>query len=376
MKILILSAAIGGGHMQAAYAIKESLLNAPFNAEAVIVDAFEYINPLLSEMIINSYLGTIKHTPKIYELLYDLSSSSSKANHLKKMLNTIFSDKVKKIINTHQPDIIICTHSFPLMVVSMLKGKGIINIPVMAVITDYTVHSSWINPHVNAYITGDNTLKFYFKENHIITGQNIIYPLGIPVESKFNIPVNRKEIQNKHHLNNHFTVILMGGSLGLGEIEDIFDDILRSSMNIQLIAVTGKNEVLKNTLIEHNNELNTNVNAHILGFTNKMSELMSIANLIVSKPGGLSATEAIIKHVPMIIPSYIPGQEEENTEFLLNNGLALKAKAPFTVRNLIAMCLEDDTRLKEIQNTMHRFAKPHAAEDIAALIKKMVEGKE
>lgn len=365
-KVLILSASTGGGHNRAAQAIKEELLKKDIDGE--IIDSLKFVSPTIDRIISKGYEKSAIYTPQAYGNLYkisDLKITKSELNRnlvLKYMIR-----KINKLIIEKKPHAIIGTHPFPLMAVSKLKEKNIINIPIISILTDYTIHSTWIQNEIDSYIVGDEFVKQLLIEEGI--SENKIYPHGIPIEKSFvNINKTKDDIRREFNLDNKFTVLLMGGSFGAGNIKSAFLEILDIDKDFQIIVVTGRNVSLKYKIERMLSTYETNKKVIILSFTNKMSELLSVSDILITKPGGLTTTESLLKELPMIIPYYIPGQEGENLDFLLNSGVALKTTEKYNLKVLTKFLLENPDRLNQLRNNIKNIKKPNSAEDIANLV--------
>ncbi|OPJ54706.1 MGDG synthase family glycosyltransferase [Alkalithermobacter paradoxus] len=364
-KVLILSASTGGGHNRAAKALEESLLSRNIACETV--DSLKFISPTIDKIISKGYEKSAIYTPKAYGKVYrisDLTVSKSEMNRnifLKYMMI-----KINKLISEKKPDAIIGTHPFPLMAVSKLKKKNKFNIPIISILTDYTIHSTWVQDEIDSYIVGDEFVKQLLIEEGI--HKDKIHPFGIPIEKSFLNIKDINSVKKEFGLEDKFTVLLMGGSFGAGNVKDAFLDLLNVNHDIQIIVVAGRNESLKEKIEKIMQYRDIDKKVVLLSFTDKISELMSISDVLISKPGGLTTTEALLKEIPMIIPYYIPGQEEENIDFLLNNGLAMKTTPKYDLNVLIQILIENPCRLNNIKNNMNMIKKVDSSEKIADLI--------
>ncbi|SHH29906.1 MGDG synthase family glycosyltransferase [Tepidibacter thalassicus] len=363
-KVLILSASTGGGHNRAAKAIKEEISTK--NIQCEIIDSLKFVSPTIDKIISKGYEKSAMYTPKAYGTIYKISDLKITKNEIKSnlILNYMIK-KLRKLIHEKKPDAIIGTHPFPLMAICNLKKNNIINIPIISILTDYTIHSTWIQNEIDCYIVGDEFVKYLLIEEGI--NKNTIYPYGIPIEKSFLID-NKKEIKKELNLDDKFTIVLMGGSFGAGNIKEAFLDLLEINRDFQIIVITGKNISLKEKIEKTLSSYKTNKKIVVLPFTNKMNDILSICDILITKPGGLTTTEALIKEVPMIIPYYIPGQEEENLDFLLNNGVALKTTEKYNLKMLIKLLIDNPDRLNNLKSNIQKIKKLNSAENIANLI--------
>ena len=367
MNILFLSVSAGGGHGRAAEAVKERIdLKYP-SSRTMIVDALKYISPLVDRLIMGSYINTIKKTPNIYRKLYRLSEYDSNIINISNNIFGALSGKLQSLINNFNPSAIVCTHPITLQMVSYLKKRNNIFCPVIAVITDFTEHILWRQDGIDAYVVGHE----FIKEKMIDTGisPSIIHNLGIPVSMAFLERKNKKKLLNKLGLNDHPTALIMGGSLGFGEMYTAFQILQKSKKVSQIIAITGKNQKLK-TQLENSSQVKDK-KVKILGYTNLVADYMEVSDFIITKPGGLTISEALIKELPIFIMSPIPGQEEKNAQFLVNSGAAVRITPEDNIDSILRQTLENPLRLRYMKEMSRSLAKPHAAEDIMLLLEEL-----
>ena len=398
-KVLIMSASTGGGHNRAARAIKEELTNKSIDGITIdceIIDSLKIVNGTMDKLISRGYEKSAKYTPKAWGGVYKLTESNliSRNEFKDNPLTSLISRKLKKLIEVKKPDLIIGTHPFPMIALSTLKKhtnacknhensilhdtlhKYYYNLsvpPLITVLTDYTTHSTWIQNEIDFYIAGHE----YVKELLIYDGvhPDKVKTFGIPVEKSFLSNRDRNTVLSEFGLDpEKFTVLLMGGSFGAGNIKETLDELLSIDRDFQVIVITGSNESLKEKLEKklaaHEDCYDKNI--LVLGFTNKMNDLLASVDVLVSKPGGLTTTEALLKDLPMIIPYYIPGQEEENLDFLSNCGAALRPTKKFTLTVLLKVLIDDPTRLTMLKNKIKSIRKSDSAQNIANLVEEIL----
>lgn len=398
-KVLIMSASTGGGHNRAARAIKEELSNKTIDGspiECEIIDSLKLVNSTMDKIISRGYEKSAIYTPKAYGSVYRFSETSiaSKNEFKDNPLTSFMAKKFRSLLDKSKPDLIIGTHPFPMIALSTLKKhtnackshensilhdtlhKHYYNLsvpPLITVLTDYTTHSTWIQNEIDFYIAGHE----YVKELLIYDGvdPDKVKTFGIPVEKSFLSNRDRNTVLSEFGLDpEKFTVLLMGGSFGAGNIKETLDELLSIDRDFQVIVITGRNENLKEKLekkLAIHEDCNDK-NILVLGFTNKMNDLLASVDVLVSKPGGLTTTEALLKDLPMIIPYYIPGQEEENLDFLSNCGAALRPTKKFTLTVLLKVLIDDPTRLTMLKNNIKSIRKSDSAQNIANLVEEIL----
>ena len=379
-KVLIMSASTGGGHNRAAKAMKDEIEKKCIDGEHItceIIDSLKLINTTMDKIISSGYEKSAKYTPKAWGGVYKMSDANIVSKHEYKgnLFNTLLASKLKKLLKERKPDLIIGTHPFPMIALSTLKKKypyrnafnSFFVPPLISDLTDYTAHSTYIQDEIDYYIAGDE----YVKEVLISEGVDgdKIKPYGIPVEKSFLEHREKSVVLEELGLApDKFTVLLMGGSFGAGNIKDTLKELLEIDRDFQIIVITGRNETLKEKLEKSLEKHTIDKNISILGFTQDMNDILSAVDIIVSKPGGLTTTECLLKELPMIIPYYIPGQEEENMDFLSNCGAALRTSKKFTISVLLKVLIDNPTRMKLLKNNIKSIKKQNTAEDIANLV--------
>lgn len=367
MKTLIFSISAGDGHRQTSLAIKDYILLNDKNSEVIIVDTLSYINPMLNKLVIGSYIKSLKINPSLYGKLYYKIDSSKKLSVLKgsSKLGRLFSLKLKKLIYEFNPDIIISTHPIPTEMLSMLKTRGNIQIPVITIITDYATHNFWLHKGIDAYIIPNNNMI----DEMIAKGvsKNRIYDLGIPVSPNFLKKYDKSITLKSLNLSPmKFTILVMGGSLGMGKITELYKELDKIKVDIQIIIVTGKNNRLYYQLMKLKS--NCSKETRVLKYTREINKYMQACDVLITKPGGITITEAMSSSIPLILFSPIPGQEEKNINFLVKNNLAISLDDIKKCQNTINNLITNPEYLQKIKQNYVNYIKPHSGNDIYNLI--------
>ncbi len=370
MKVLILYVSVGTGHMKAAEALKESIEKQFSGWSVDILDTLKYINPIVDKIVVGSYLGALKRSPGLYSRLYTASGTGTGIYDMSKALNRLLSFKLNSLINDYRPSAVVSTHPFPMQMLSSLKEKNKINIPTIAILTDYVVHSLCLDNGMDAFIVANDLMKTEMIARGI--PGSIIFPYGIPVSPKFLTRVDKTKLKQELGLDNKFTVLVMGGGMGFGNIDSTMTSLLNCDIDLQIIAVTGTNQKLKNQLEQ--SAASSNKKVLILSYTDKINELMDISDLLITKPGGMTISEALVKGLPIFIISPIPGQEEGNASFLIRSGAANKIDDSAQLVSVLSQVANDPLTLKAMRENSKFLGKPHSANDIATLLGKLVLG--
>lgn len=354
LKVLIFSISIGSGHDSVANALAQEIKTQSPDSQVLIVDTFKYINPILNKVVVGSYMETIKFTPKVWGYLYDQAEDGERLVDIGQILSKLLSPKLDQLLMDFKPDVLMCSHAFPVGILSVLKTKKNLKQPLVACITDYTVHSFWIHPQVDLFVIPEEDLTYRFLEEKV--DLNKVKPHGIPIRPQFLEVPTKKEIRRKLGLSAKQTILVMGGGLGLGKIEAVVNELLSES-DLQIMVITGSNVRLKDNLelLQKDNRL------HVFGFVENVAELMAAADMIVTKPGGITCAEALAMELPLIIISPLPGQEDRNTDYLINKGVAIKIrKVEHLVRELNSLC-NNPLRLRHMKEMAIYLKKPDAA---------------
>ena len=387
-KVLIMSASTGGGHNRAARAIKEELESRTIDnmsIECEIVDSLKLVNNTMDKVISGGYEKSALYTPKAYGSVYRFSETSlaSKNEFKGNPLTSLMARKFKHLLNDSSPDLIIGTHPFPMIALSTLKKNNNIHSlsrsesfykstkvdipPMISVLTDYTTHSTWIQNEIDYYIVGHE----YVKELLVYEGVDSekVKAFGIPVEKSFLSHRDRETVLTELGLSpEKLTVLLMGGSFGAGNIKETLEELLTVDRDFQILVVTGRNEHLKDRLSKMLDSTIHNKNICLLGYTNKMNDILASIDVLISKPGGLTTTEALLNDVPMIVPYFIPGQEEENLDFLTNCGAALRTTKKYSLPVLLKVLIDDPSRLDSLRKNIKSIRKFNSAVNISNLV--------
>ena len=383
MKILIFYASYGGGHLNAAKSINDYIISNYPNYDVELIDCMKYVNKTIEKLTTAAYREMAKKAPWAWGKIYSDSQKGPLA-HLSSRSNKIMAIKLLRLLREKQPDVIISTHPFGSQMCSYLKRKNKITAKIATIMTDFSPHDQWLVGHefTDYFFVANDKMKNYLISKGI--AENKVFVTGIPISNRFLKTYNKKEILDTYNLSeDKFTVLFFGGGeFGLGKTKtaEIFESFVQESLKekIQIIAIAGKNPKMKasfkeivskysvNTTTTNTTDITNNVK--ILEFTNQVPELMSISDLVVTKPGGLTTSESLASHLPMLIINPIPGQEEENAEFLEDKGIAIWLRKNDDSKLIIENLLADNKKLNLMKENTKLLAKPHSTETICKMI--------
>lgn len=369
MKVLIFYAAYGGGHLSAARSIKQYLDSNFDNMETELVDCVKYINKGLDKITTLAYKEMAKKAPWAWGEIYNHSQKGT-MSHISNGANKIMSIKLYKLFEEFKPDIVISTHPFGSQMTAYLKSKGKTNCILASVMTDFASHDQWLVGH--EYIDHIFVSHEGMKKDIISKGVKAskIHATGIPLSNRFLEHFDRKKIKSSFDLDINKKTILFfgGGEFGLGKDKTL--KILKAFMDnikdeYQIIAISGKNAKMQEKFTEL---VGDNPNVQVYGFTNEVPELMSISDLVVTKPGGLTITESLASGLPIVVINPIPGQEVENAEFLEKKGVAVWIRKTEDPQQAVAELLSNPEQIKHMKIRSKLMAKKHSTEDICKII--------
>ena len=369
---MILSASVGAGHVRAADALEHAFKKARAAAEVRHVDVLQLTNKLFRRLYAKAYLDLVNSSPELLGWFYDYLDTPWKYDQRRLILDKLNTRPFVKFLHEFEPDMIVCTHFLPAEIVSWLKAENRLTCPQAIVVTDLDVHAMWLCRNYEHYFvaveeTRQHLMKLGVPDNKVTVS-------GIPIDPVFAEKKDPREMRRKHGLSQDVTMILLSaGGFGVGPVEHLLQALLEMEHRAQVIAVCGRNEELK-TRIEHLNvqrPRSSRVAIKPIGFTTEMDEYMSAADIIVGKPGGLTTSEALAKGLLLVIVNPIPGQEERNSDHLLEDGVAIRCNNLPVLAYKIDRLLGDTKRLAAMRANVKRVARPNAARDIVKTLREL-----
>ena len=362
MNVLFLSVTAGGGHNTCAKAVDDYLKSR--DVKTYILDVYGYIHKMLGKTVSEVYSFSITKTPKLFGTLYDFEENNSAGIcNLMDNVNRIACKKITEFINENHIDAVICTHVFGGQLMTRLKRKGKVDVFTVGIITDYTIHPHWEDTNLNYYVIADEGLVRQAVERGI--PKEKLLPIGIPLNLKYSQHIDRAEARKMLGFDPEKPLIfLIMGSMGYGNISASVTELDRLDYDYQIAIVCGNNKRAKTNL----SKKTFKKNVEIYGFVDNVDLFLDAADLIITKPGGLTTTESLAKNVPMIFVDPIPGQEAKNVEFLLNNGLGIYVTKNYGLADAIDQLFRFPQRLDEIRTAIKRIAKPDSAKVLGDLV--------
>ena len=375
-RILVLSASVGAGHLRAAEAVELALRQTVPDAHVHNLDVLELTNRAFRRVYGKFYLDLVNHAPHALGYFYDLMDKPSRSgrnrgDRLRLVLEKLNLKKLKKLLTAEPWDLAINTHFLPAEIIASLRKRGKLDLPQVIVTTDFDTHRLWVNAPCERYFTATEEGAIYLR--HWGVPAEHIFVTGIPIHPVFSTPKDRLGCLGRHGLAQDRPILLqLSGGFGVGPIEKLFSTLLQVQKPIQLVTIAGRNEALREELAAIVPPPRHQVK--VLGFTKEIDELMQAADLVVTKPGGLTTSEVLAREAVMVIVNPIPGQESRNSDYLLENGAAIKVNNAATLPYKIDRILEEPARLERLRENVRRIARPQAAFAVVQSVLELVRG--
>ena len=367
-KILLLSVSAGAGHMRAAEAIRATAAQVASDIDVLHLDVMDYASAGFRKLYTDFYIKLVNHAPALWGYLYSASNEAqtdSKREKVRQALERFNARPLLKAIADFAPDAIICTHFLPAEMLSRLIRKERLHCPVWVQVTDFDLHRLWVHENMSGYFAANEEVAFRMQAHGI--SKEKIHVVGIPIMPAFAQPLARDTCAREFGLDPAKpTILLMGGGAGLGSLDTVAERLLAQNAAFQLIVLAGKNAHALAAL----QSLSKSYPGRLLpqGFTNQVERLMACADLVITKPGGLTTSECLAMGLPMIVNAPIPGQEERNADFLLEQGVALKAFDDVTLAYRVNYLLTHRDKLAEMHRKAQLIGHPDAATRVLQIV--------
>ncbi|OLS39494.1 hypothetical protein BTR22_01080 [Alkalihalophilus pseudofirmus] len=365
--ITIFSASIGHGHNEASKALKAQLEEEGRSVD--IVDTFHAIHPILHKSFVTVYLNMIKRAPTLWGSLYKYGAEHSWYLLVDK-LASLFCGRLNAIITTQNTSIMISTNPFVTSFLSIIKKKRCLDIPLYTIITDFDLHPGYVRPEVDAYFTGSPYHAEFAAEHNIPLEQ--IHFTGIPIKAIPEPLTPRTQMREELGLEPYTkTILITGGGLGLGKYNEIIRSLEEIKEPLQVLCMTGINQKVAKQL----QKVQSTHSIKVIEFTEIFLDYLRASDVVLSKAGGLTMSEALACETPMLIYNPVPGHEENNATLLSGLGAAVKADQLSEVTLLLEHILFNDTHYNTLVQNAKRSKKPDAAKQIARKIEHLQDTK-
>jgi processive 1,2-diacylglycerol beta-glucosyltransferase len=362
MRVLIPTITAGAGHLQAAVAIEEAWRSLRPGDEIRRVDVLDYTPKIYRTLYTKAYLKLIEHAPELYAMVFKKTDNPARIKELtrfRRRSSRVAAAKFVREMVAFRPDVLISPHYLPLEILGgvqtrLRRHKRIFPFTT-CVVTDFEAHALWMEPCVSLYCVAAEETKARLIARGV--ADDAVRVTGIPVAAKFAARVNAAAVRDQMQLRgDRPTLLVLGGGFGMGPVAEILRELGKVREPIQIVVVCGRNEALRKRLaaMEHRHP------TCVLGFATNMHELMAVADLILTKPGGLTTSEALAVGRPIFILNPIPGQEAANSDFLLEHGAGVKVNClediPFKIGQLLG-----SKKLVQMARAARLLGNPRAA---------------
>lgn len=362
-KVLILSASAGVGHVRAGQALEAAFRQANAGAEIRHVDTLAYTNALFRKLYADAYIKMVNKAPKVLGWLYDRLDQPGESRTVSGALNKLNTYRFRKMLKKYQPDIAVCTHFLPSEIIGRLLLKDALNCPLATVVTDMDAHAFWLSPGTDHYFVAIEETAEHLRQLGTPTDQ--VTATGIPIDPVFALAKDKQAMRRHYGLDEDRTTILVSaGGFGVGPLENMIVSLLKLNHPVQIIVICGRNEELQAKLAAQPAHRRHRVLP--VGFTKEMDRYMTASDILVGKPGGLTMSEALAKGLVFCIVNPIPGQEERNSDHLLEEGAAIRCNNLPALAWKLDHLLADPVRFRWMQQNVKRLSRPTAAADIVS----------
>jgi processive 1,2-diacylglycerol beta-glucosyltransferase len=363
--ILFLSACVGEGHTAAAQAVSAALLERVPDARCEVVDSYRYASNVFHRVASNGYIGIVKLLPQLYKFAYDQAERATKISAFKTWLHRYTALNLRHFVSELQPDVVVCTHAFPCGVMAEYKREFSDAPAVVGVVTDFVVHPFWIHRNIDRYSVATAAMRQTLVSRGVSPHRVVV--TGIPIDPRFGVETGKRRARQLIGLApDATTILLMGGGVGIGPLENALIAIDRLSASLQTVVVVGKNPALERRLRDVARDVHHRVK--VVGFIPNVYDYMRAADVLVSKPGGLTSSEALASGLPMIMLRPLPGQEERNTCYLEERGVGVRVERSRELTRTLERLLSSPSLLERMRRNAQTLAHPDAASAVAAMI--------
>src|ERR1700731_1208876 len=360
-RVLIMSTSAGTGHVRAAEALTKAFKENPYVGEVIHSDALHFTNKLFRDFYSKLYARLVQTAPEFLGWWYKESDEPWKTDGMRLMLDRLNTGPLVKFIRKFNPHITVCTHFMPAGIISHLIAKRILDAHLSIVVTDLDFHAMWLSRVFHRYFVAIEETKAHLGELGL--PKDRITVSGIPIDPEFATPIDRVATRMEYGLHpKRPTLLLSAGALGVGPAEFIVERLRFLRCKAQTIVLCGRNSETRDRVSEMVGE--NNENFKVFGYTSRMADLMKISDLFIGKPGGLTTAEALACGLPLVIVSPIPGQEERNSDHLLEDGAAVKCNEMTTIPYKIDNLLHDPVRLEAMRRKAFALSRPYAARTV------------
>jgi processive 1,2-diacylglycerol beta-glucosyltransferase len=362
-RILFLSASVGVGHTAAAAAVRRALAERHPSVESDTVDSYKYAASIFSKVVADGYIGMVKTVPQVYRYIYDRAERATQVGAFRTWVSQFTAANLRGLIGERRPSVVVCTHAFPCGVMAEYKRLYDPDLPVVGIVTDFVVHPFWIYRNVNAYAVATPEMRATLLARGVSADRIVVS--GIPVDPRFGRPrLGKADLRLALDLPaDRKLVLMMGGGVGIGPIELMMRALGQVPVPVAGAIIVGRNKPLERRVLAAAER--TEYPLRVFGFVDNVFDYMHASDVLLSKPGGLTSSEALAAELPMILVKPLPGQEERNTRYLVNRRAAIRTSGPEQLARALEELFSSPERYGQLRENMRALRHPDAAGVVA-----------
>jgi processive 1,2-diacylglycerol beta-glucosyltransferase len=377
-RILLLSVSAGAGHVRAAQALEAAAAALAQDGQAVEarhLDVMDYVPSSFRRIYADFYLRLITRHPQLWGMLYRITDDThpdALTQRMRRTIERLHTRRLRAAIAQFAPDAIVCTHFLPAELLARQIRKGRIRMPVWLQVTDFDLHRMWVIPGLAGYFAASPEIAQRMRAVGLPASR--VHTTGIPVMPAFAGPHDRRALAAGFGIDPaRPAYLVMGGGAGVGALDELADTLLSSAGDFQLVVLAGRNAAMLDRL----RALAASRHAGRLfpqGYTPHVDRLMACCDLAITKPGGLTTSECLAMGLPMIVNAPIPGQEERNADYLMEQGAAWKAIDAVSLAWRIARLQAEPAKLAAMAASARAIGRPHAAREVIGTVLAHLDG--
>jgi len=336
------------------------------SARTLVVDSYEYAALVVSRIVSDGYLRMVQTIPQMYRYIYDRAERATEVGPFRTWAHQFTAANLRPLMLRERPDVVVCTHAFPCGAMAEYKRAYADSPPVVGIVTDFAVHGFWVHDNVDRYVVATEAMRAAMVARGIRA--EAIAASGIPVQPEF-APSDEDRAALRERLDlpkNRSVALLMGGGLGIAPLERMLGALASVTLPLAAVVLAGHNARVERRLTTTAERLAYPIRA--VPFVENVYDYMHAADVLVTKPGGLSTSEALVAQIPMVLCKPLPGQEERNAKVLLESGAAVRTRRLADLPGAVERVLTDSGARASMATAARRLGRPYAAEDAAATI--------
>jgi processive 1,2-diacylglycerol beta-glucosyltransferase len=362
--VLVLSENFGAGHIKAAEALTSAIRQTHPHISVQHVELGKALRPQVNQAFVQSYFQMLKHAPGLWKKMYARHHDRYFPRWITWCIRQVLYSRLSDWILMYRPKLVVSTHPFTSMAVARLK-KQEFPVKLITLITDFSAHGAWIHPEVDRYLVPSMNVQNQMVQLGVPARK--IWVTGIPTHHSFWEPKDKEQIRNKLNLRDLPTLFILNGGWGLGETDKLAQMVAKWRDKLQVVIGTGQNSKLHDTLSQISELQHPNI--LVQGYIQEMSDWMEAADVILTKPGAITCTEAIVKETPLWLYGSIPGHEENNRHFLVSNHLAIHITSEWELDRFIQYLIKKPNAFLSYQVKMKLWRqKIHPSNSVGAIL--------